>query len=244
MIDDTNQFLQPFELNTIDPKRMLIGTQFLYESFDRGDHFDRLAGGANIGQVTALAAGGSLHGVGNPDVAYVGTMGAAKLLLRTRAHGAFRPLKAYRGDTPLDIAVEPRNWHRAYVVDVNNHVWATFNAGKSWRNITGNLRTLTPSLRVAAGGPSLRTVAVIGPKSGPGSGTVLVGGFGGVFAIRHPGMWGSKPRWVKLGHGLPTVVVRDVCYDTTDDIVLAATLGRGAWTLSHPLRVLQKVGRS
>jgi photosystem II stability/assembly factor-like uncharacterized protein len=243
-IDDTNKAVQPFELNTIDPKRMLIGTQFLYESFDRGDHLDRLAGGANIGQVTALAAGGRLHGVDNPDVAYVGTMGDAKLLLRTRANGAFRPLKAYPGGTPLDIAVEPRNWHRAYVVDSNNHVWATFNGGKSWRNITGNLKSLTPSLRVAAGDPSLRTVAVIGPKSGPGSGTVLVGGFGGVFAIRHPGLWGSKAKWAKLGDGLPNVVVRDVRYDATDDIVIAGTFGRGAWTLPHPIRVLRRAGNS
>jgi len=63
---------------------------------------------------------------------------------------------------PLDFAVAPRNWRRAYVVDASNHVWRTFNGGRSWRNLTRNLNALTPSLKVASGAPSLRTAAIIG----------------------------------------------------------------------------------
>lgn len=43
-------FLQPFVLNQIDPKRMLVGTDFLYESMDRGDTL------TNLGSVGAGAA--------------------------------------------------------------------------------------------------------------------------------------------------------------------------------------------
>jgi hypothetical protein len=101
---------------------------------------------------------------------------------------------------------------------------------------------LTPSLTVATGAPSLRTVAIVSPKSGRGNGTVLVGAFGGVFALRHPGLMSSqpKPTWVKLGDGLPNVVIKDVRYDAQDDVVTVATFGRGAWTLRNPLRVPRK----
>jgi hypothetical protein len=110
---------------------MLIGTRFLYESFDQGDSPDRLMGGADIGQVTAMAYGGRRHGVANPDVAYIGTSGPAKILVRRSAGGAFRPLTAYRGDNPLDFAVGPRDCGRVYVVDARNHVWAAFNSRNS-----------------------------------------------------------------------------------------------------------------
>jgi hypothetical protein len=40
----TIQFVQPFVLNAVDPSRMLLGTNFLYESFNRGDNFFSLGG--------------------------------------------------------------------------------------------------------------------------------------------------------------------------------------------------------
>ncbi|MDQ6808570.1 MAG: hypothetical protein M3Z64_03980 [Verrucomicrobiota bacterium] len=43
-------FLQPFILNQVDPKRMLIGTDYLYESMDRGDTL------TNLGSVGAPPA--------------------------------------------------------------------------------------------------------------------------------------------------------------------------------------------
>ena len=43
-LDTTIQFTQPFALNVVDPKRMLIGTNFLYESSDQGDTLSALGG--------------------------------------------------------------------------------------------------------------------------------------------------------------------------------------------------------
>jgi photosystem II stability/assembly factor-like uncharacterized protein len=243
-VDTTEQDVQPYELNAVDPTRMLLGTSYLYESFDRGDHLERLAGGAEIGPVTAMSYGGRLRGVANPDVAYVGTAGPAKLLLRTTAGGAFTPLTAYPGAVPLDLAVDPQDWRRAYVVDASDHVWATFNAGRYWIDITGDLNTLTPAPRVGPSGffPSLRTVAIISPTPGIAGDIVLIGGFGGVYAIRHPGLGGSSLDWTRLGTGFPTVVVNDVRYDAKDDLVIAGTYGRGAWTLLHPGRSIPWAG--
>jgi hypothetical protein len=38
----TVQFYNPYVLNAVDPKRMLIGTKYLYESTDRGDSLNNL----------------------------------------------------------------------------------------------------------------------------------------------------------------------------------------------------------
>src|SRR5262249_1776742 len=154
-------------------------------------------------------------------------------------------LSPYPGDTPLDIALDPQDWRWAYVVDADNHVWATLDAGRSWSDITGDLDMLTPATQVGASGlyPSLRTVAVISPSPGHGDDIVLVGGFGGIYAIRHPGLPRTSLTWSKLGEGFPTVVVNDVRYDARDDIVIAATFGRGVWSLEHPSRDLRRPDR-
>jgi hypothetical protein len=41
---DSPQFIQPWMLNAVNPRRMIFGTQFLYESFDRGDTLTQLGG--------------------------------------------------------------------------------------------------------------------------------------------------------------------------------------------------------
>ena len=38
--------------------------------------------------------------------------------------------------------------------------------------------------------------------------------------------------WFQLGSGLPHAPVWDLDYDVADDVLVAGTLGRGAWTLS------------
>ena len=222
--DPTIQFYQPFVLNAVDPTRMVIGTSSLYESFNRGDNLNRLGGlGA---PVSALAYGGRLNGVDNPEVLYVaGLAGPNSLFLRQSRNGGFTQLASYPGLGVRDIALDPENWRRAYVVDYNNHAWATFNAGVRWIDITGDVNDLSFA-------SSLRTIVVFSPTPSIADDIVIVGGRGGVAALRTPGLSGSTSDWFEL-EGLPEVVVQDMRYDRTDDVLVVGTLGRGAWTLRH-----------
>jgi hypothetical protein len=74
--DSFVQFYQPFVLNAIDPSRMLIGTENIYESLDRGDTLTNLGStGDIIGNdfgASPMAYGGRLAGMPYPDVFYVG----------------------------------------------------------------------------------------------------------------------------------------------------------------------------
>ena len=62
---------------------------------------------------------------------------------------------------------------------------------------------------------------------------LTVGTDAGVLAAQEP----HFDRWFLLGEDLPDVVVYDLDYDAADDLLLAGTLGRGAWTLDNPADV-------
>jgi hypothetical protein len=72
--DPTIPFYAPYALNRVDPGRMLLGTCFIYESFDRGDTLTNLgsvgtnpaAGTACPNAVSAIAYGGRSGGVPQP----------------------------------------------------------------------------------------------------------------------------------------------------------------------------------
>ena len=207
------QFYTPIEINTVTPTRLIIGAaNGVYESLDQGN------------TVSAIAPGVAANGLGRDPIAY-GAAGNAEILyvgsgsqvfVRTAANPA--PLVAsasYPGGFVAGIAIDPADPQTAYVVDTGN-VYQTTDAGANWNIITGNLAPLGPG--------TLRSVAY---SARTADGLVVVGGDAGVF-------WAPGPNfsnWRRLGEALPTAPVFELEYDAVDEIVLAGTLGRGAWTL-------------
>ena len=218
--DPKIQFYNPYVLNRIDPRRMLIGTANIYESRDQGDTLvDLYATGKFI---SSLAYGGRLNGQPAPDVFYVGTAGAGQPLLLHRGAGtrAVQTLGAYPGGGVGDLAMDPQDYRRVYVVDEQSRVWASFDEGLSWRNLTGNLPTLLGQAR---------TIELARPAGGAQS-VLLVGGLGGVFQLREPGTGAAA--WSRLGSNLPHGLVLDLRYNERARVLIAGILGRGAWTLN------------
>lgn len=218
--DPAVQFYNPYALNRIDPRRMLIGTANIYESLDRGDTLANLYSTGKF--ITSLSYGGRLKGVAVPDAFYVGTGGPGQpyILHRGTAGGAIGTLTAYPGSGVQDLAMDPQDVRRVYVVDEGNRVWASFDTGLTWRNLTANLPTLLGQAR---------TVEVVRPASG-GSTELIVGGLGGVFRLCAPGTPGAL--WSRLGSNLPHGLVLDLRYNDKASVLVAGVLGRGAWTLT------------
>jgi hypothetical protein len=74
----------------------------------------------------------------------------------------------------------------------------------------------------------LRSSAFVANASGD---AIVVGGNNGVFvALASSGF----TVWDRLGSGFPNALVFHLAYDTRDDILVAGTMGRGAWALNHP----------
>jgi Ca2+-binding RTX toxin-like protein len=238
-VDKTIQFVQPYLLNAVAPSRMLIGTDTLYESTDQGQNLKKLQ---KVGTVVAMAYGGSFTADPDPtkrakaNVAYVATIDN-KLFVRddtggsnVAAAGSFKQVEFPGNSTIKDIVLDPDDWHKVYVVKADK-VYFNANAGKKgeWKDLTANLPTLTTEL----GGLDLRTIEFI--RNGGNFG-LLVGGRGGVFRAINPTP-GHPIRWTKFGgdfelhKNLPNTLVTDLRYDSTDNILVAGTFGRGAWTV-------------
>jgi hypothetical protein len=245
---DSIGFYQPFVLNKVAQNRMVLGTTSLYESTDRGNTLNRLGGGLNgngyYGTVYAYDAGGRKAGVANPDAMYVSTYDwntfTGYMWMRSAPGNALTNVtaayNAAGGFVASHLVIDPQDWRRAYATDFNGHVYATFNGGGRWLDITGDLYSAMPSTA------DMRTIEIVSPTSSVSDDILLIGGFGGVFAVRHPGMAGQPIHWVPLGAGLSDAPVNDLHYDATDDVVVIGTLGRGAWTLSDPNAALSDAG--
>jgi hypothetical protein len=237
--DPNINFYQPYVLNAIDPRRMLITTHNIYESFDQGDSLNDLGSfGTAIGTPSpfiqygrSLAYGGRLNGVANPDVFYAGgasddvLTGTGRVFHRAHAGDAVTALAAYPGGTVIGLVMDPQDYRRVYVVDQQNRVWGSFDEGASWTELTANLHSLTIDTLG-------RSIEIYSASPSPADDVLMVGNMGGVFALAHPGTPGAT--WAVLGEGLPHALALDLHYDYTDNVLLAGTLGRGAWTLSDP----------
>src|SRR5262249_21971912 len=125
--DPNMGFVQQFVLNSVDPSRMLIGTNNLYESFDHGDSLTNLGstgafvGGTDSRQIQAgkaMAYGGRLNGVAYPDIIYAGSGSnpdapfpgsGAHIVHRVHVGDPLTTLSAYPGDEVVTVVLDPQD---------------------------------------------------------------------------------------------------------------------------------------
>lgn len=216
-------FVNPAQLNTVDPLRLVfVGAFGIYESFDQGENL-REIGSLVIGNVvpSPLAYGGRRNGAPNADVLYVGE--GSRVLLRTNSSPTLNPtVTPFPGNTVTAIALDSADFLNAYVSDAAA-VYRTANGGVTWTNLTGNL---TGVGRIW----SLRFLPGVGVNG------ILVGTDVGPFFSRtdQPGVW------LRVGSTFPNAMVWDTDYDPVSDTLVCSTMGRGTWLL--PNAALQLVG--
>jgi hypothetical protein len=213
-------------LNRLNPARMLLTGQFIYESMDRGDTVSNLA---DIGEgATRLFSNrpityGGLNGNGtpNPGSFYVGS-NFNKIYHRSNDSSPIVTLNSYPDNGYiLALVSDPKNVSHVFVLNSNQRVWGSFDEGTTWTDLTANLGSLSSDFR---------TLEMV-PSPNSSSSTLVVGGLGGVWQMSNPGVSGST--WQIIGANLPQALVFDVRYDSTDNVLVAALLGRGVWTLPN-----------
>lgn len=220
-------FYQPFVLNVINPSRMLIGTTRIYESENKGDSLANLGStgfffGDGLGG-NPMAYGSRLNGVPKPDVFYFGA--GPTIRHRVNLGDPITTLSTYPGSVTRGLVMNPQNYMHVFALDVLNRVWGSFNEGESWINLTGNLPSLTSQVH---------SIEIFSPDATIRNMVLIAGGLGGTFQMRRPGAAGAS--WTPLSTGLPHALVRELHYDYTNDVLVAATVGRGVWTLAQFFR--------
>ena len=213
-------FVQPMILNAVVPGRgVLPGLSSVYESHDRFDTLQEVWAFGSDEEGSTAAYGCS----SNPDLLYVGgyvLAGSPGVLVRSGIGAAGFRRTAYPGDEPTDILINPDDCDTVYVSDATD-VYESNDLGATWTRITGNLVDAPVLWR------DHRNLEFL-PDDGPlGAAAILVAGRGGVHAM----LTAQTGVWRSLNDGLPRAPVWDLDYDPQDNVLVASTLGRGAWRL-------------
>jgi photosystem II stability/assembly factor-like uncharacterized protein len=205
------QFYTPIELNSIEPSRMIIaGRNSVYESTDQADSVIEIGKGIRANETGPIAFGAK----GNVNLLYVGS--DSRVFVRKSAYpDPLSQSTAYLGQQVMGIAIDPSDMSSAVVVDTAN-VYVTPDQGGHWQTATGNLSSLSPG--------TLMSIVFV---TDPNIHGLVVGSTKGVYFANAS----NYTNWIKLGSGLPAATVMHVKYNLEDDVLLAATLGRGAWIL-------------
>jgi len=233
----SGNFVPVFELNALDPAAMTskalavggggaspvyIATMPDVVNSNADVTWTAVPVAAGFGTVSTLAFGGRMGMTDNPDVLYAGT--GSGVYFRSTSGGTLNPTSTpFPGGGVTDIALDPNDWQHAFVTS-STGVWETTNAGDSWTNRTGNLTN-----------SNLRTV-VFAEQGAVDA--VLVGGLTGVSRM----ITDDPGDWHEYGQFLPNAVVYDLDFNATDDVLLAGTLGRGAWKVVNASTTLTTPG--
>ena len=221
-------FRTPVETNTVAGGRLLIqGANGLYESLNAGTTVTAIGVGQGVSNSgifsNAIWYGGTKNNVANPDLVWAAN--GSDVYLRTTGTGNVnRTVGDPTSRLIRDLAVNSSDSDHAFVID-GRQVYQTTNAGNTWVDITGSLLTLADDL--------LSVAFVVGPLTS----SVLVGTNLGVFASAT----NAIGTWNKLGSLFPNALAFDMDYDTTDDILVVGTMGRGAWSLANTSVVLETI---
>jgi hypothetical protein len=178
---------------------------------DRGDTITRIS----ALRINSGRGGAVEYGVlGDPTFILLGS--DDKLYLRSAGATSLDLIYTLPG-TISDVAVDPDLASRIFAITSTSVQYST-NLGSALTAITGNL--------VSEFNPgTLRTMAFV---SGPVDQLVVAADRGVYVSDADSGFIS----WSRLGIGLPNAVVFELEYDRIDDVLIAGTLGRGAWRLS------------
>ncbi len=201
-------FFPPYELSPNDPNVLILGTNRVLQSQNRGDSWTPIS--TEFSSPLATVA----IGVGNDSVIWAATYDAR--IFKTTNNGTSW-VQVTHPNLPTrfitDIEFDPSNINTVYLTYSGYsapHVFKTTDAGSSWKNITSNLPDIPAN-----------TIQVHPQQSN----LLFLGTDIGVFLSDDGGQ-----TWQPSTNGLPTVQVAAIVLNTNTNRVYAATHGRGVYS--------------
>jgi photosystem II stability/assembly factor-like uncharacterized protein len=208
-VNERALFIPPLVMDPVNPSRLYFGTVRLYRTEDRAEHWTPISDPFE-GRISAIAPAAS-----DPDVVYLGTSNGE--VYRTEDGG--QSWSQINLGVPnrfiRDLVVDPLDAQRAFLTVSGFgtvHVLRTTDGGGVWQSVSGNL-------------PDVPVNAIVQDPVEPS--TLFIGTDVGVF-----GTYDAGVTWSALTDGLPNVAVFDLAYNPSTGVLLAATHGRGMFTLS------------
>ena len=219
------QWVAPFIISPHNPRIIYHGMQYLYRSMDRGDSWERLTPDlttndpkkmGDIPYQTIFAVSESPFKFG---VVYAGTDDGRAHVTRDGGLTWKEITKGLAKDRWVSrIAASAFDEGAVYLSqngkrndDFTAYLWKSTDYGKTWVDITGNIPC--GPINVVREDPKNENVLYVGTDLG-----AYVSVDGG-------------DTWHVLSNAFPTTFVHDMVIHPRDDILVAATHGRGMWAL-------------
>jgi hypothetical protein len=228
-------FVSVAAMNPFDQKILAVAASrdVVMLSLDRGDTtFTDYGVFTGNTEITAMAWSA------NGEILYVAGGNTGKIsscVLSPVSNDFTSTVKVPVGKYTRHLAVNPKNSDELFAATAywdfsSPAVLKSTNGGADWIEID---TVDSPLDRAEKGG----SVVYISNSAGTVN-TVAVGTSNGVLIPDGPNSWRV------LAAGLPTVIVREMVYDETDDLLVVATLGRGVWFMEGASEVAAAVGRT
>jgi hypothetical protein len=212
--NDQSDFFVPYQLDQTNTARLVLGTDHLYESLDKGATYT-IIGTRNVGGFTINATIDAI-GLAKTDrnTIYVGD-DQGNIFVTTN-DGAAWTMRNIPGvsDHIQSLVVDPTNSMIVYATRDRfgtGKVFRSANGGTTWTDISGNL-------------PDLPTYTLALDAT---NNILYVGNDNGVFSSADGGA-----TWAQFGTGLPNVEVRELIFNPTLSILAAGSHGRSVWEIS------------
>ena len=212
--NDRNCFLPPYLIDPSNPARMLYGTHRVYESVNGGTSWQAISADLSDGSgaIRSLAMAPS-----DPDVVYAATNDGNVLV----SFNGGRDFELIADDVPgwprvtRQIFIDPTDPLTMYLAVGHfgvSQIRRTRDGGQSWEELDAALFD-----------QPVNTIAVDVRGTRP---ALYAGTETGVFHSVDDGI-----SWHRFGAGLPHVPVIDLCLELERGRLIAATQGRGAWSI-------------
>ena len=243
-LSDAGPFIPKLAIDKSRPDSLWLTAERLYRTDNRADTWaaaspsvkdtQRCWSGTPGAPGSSCATGGYFTTVAlassNTDVVYAGALNGDIWISTNR--GATWRSSAGTTVAPLpvrpvtQIQVDPVNPQIAYATysgfnsagQGNGHVFRTSDGGQSWADISGALPDIPAT-----------TVLIDPDSAAPGSTRIVyVGTDIGIYKLSDA----APNSWQTFGNGMPFVPVTDIIYNAATKQLVAATYGRGIWTIS------------
>ncbi len=210
--------------------RLLLGTNRIYESTNRGDLWSAISSPFSNGWNSAAPIDAVAASKSNSNTLYASAAGRIFVTINRGGTWNERDIPGY-GDHFSELLVDSSNSLIVYAVrdrltgSAAGHIFRSVDGGINWSDISDNAApsgAITPL-------PDLATVSFELDPRNPGiaDDILYAGTEAGVYAFDSDNPTG----WFKLATGMPNAQVADLEVNPATRVLTAATHGRGAWQL-------------
>jgi photosystem II stability/assembly factor-like uncharacterized protein len=214
-LGDPHDTYVPYVLDPANPDRLVLGTNRVYETTNRGDLWRPISTPGSGGWTVSSNIDSLATAAADRNTIYATAGGHIFVTFDDGLNWQQHDIPGVT-DHFQDLEVDPADPLTAYAVRDRfggGHVFQTTDGGLSWTDISGNL----PDLPAYTLGLDSRT------------NTLYVGTDDGVYTSTDQGN-----TWARFGAGLPHVQVRQLELNTDLEILAAGTHGRGMWQILVP----------